>query len=128
MKKAVTLFLCLVFMHVCIFTQIYQLKGKLVCEKGDCNLPPHCGYIAFAKAFKLEVINTTYETTSKNIICIVPCPEFYGQVFFVHNRIYDIEITTENTHIISYSVMNDFSEEKLPTFWATSVKPDIISK
>ncbi len=105
--------------------QEYSLKGKLICESEDCELTPHCGYFAFAKAFKFEIISTTFSTTSKFMIAIVECPEFKGEKFFTDGSIYELTLIPKSTASFSWTVINEYEGRNLPTLWVKDISKSL---
>jgi hypothetical protein len=101
--------------------QDHTLTGKLVCTGGTCTLPPHCGTMAFAQAFKFEIITTTYTTQSKYMVAMVECPEFLGESFFIDGAVYNLTLIPKSTAEFSWAIVNPYEEENLPTLWVAKI-------
>lgn len=119
--KRLTSILFVLFVQEFIYAQEYSLKGKLICNKEVCKLTPHCGTFAFAKAFKFEIISTSYVTKSKYIVAIVGCPKLKGNNFFKDGSTYMLTLIPKSTASFSWAIINDYEKEKLPTLWVSSI-------
>jgi hypothetical protein len=72
--------------------------------------------MAFALAQKFEVINNNSLAASQ-IIAVTRCPELYGKEFFKKGNYYKAIITTYSIDTVDYSVLSNYKESKLPTYW-----------
>ena len=93
---------------------VYELKGKIV---SDINLPPHCGVLAFSYVIEFEVVEVSGLPHSNVIPVIVPCPEFYGENFFIKNESYTLKIADEdqvsyNWGIVGQHLLDKYHLEK----------------
>lgn len=100
----------------------YKLTGKLV---ETVQMTPDCGNIAWAIAYKFEVLSTTIPSYDKKYVLIIqPCPEFLKDNFFQAGEIYEIDIATNSGVTFDFSVINNYEKENLPTFWTREIKKE----
>lgn len=108
--------------------QEYSLKGKLICNENVCPTAPGCGTFAFAVAYKFEIVSTDYKTSSKYIVAMIECPELHGGSFFKSGDIYEMTLIPKSEASFSWSIINDYEKENLPTLWVKEIRPPGINK
>jgi hypothetical protein len=123
MAKKMIISISLLFSFAIVNAQKkYHLKGKLVCDEIFCDRPIACGYFAIAQAYKFEIIETDYKTENKYIVGIIFCPDFYGSVFFIKDKIFDIRLTEETWELgFGVTLTNRYENENLPTLYVSEI-------
>jgi hypothetical protein len=99
----------------------YTLITRLV--KAE-QLPPHCGVIAWALTQKFSIDKSDFPGLNNGMAVLLnqPCPESAGDNFFVAGHFYEVTVQIENTSSLSYIIINNYSNEQLPTLWIVDIR------
>lgn len=81
-----------------------EFTGKIV---SDIELPPACGIFAFAYVIEIEVIDSPNFPHSNTVPIIIPCPEFYGEGYFVNGQTYRFKVSDENSAEFEWSIVGE---------------------
>lgn len=100
MKIILSLILSVIFISKDNNKATYQLISK-------CSVIGGCGNLLLAYEF---IFLNKSDSTLK--IGIIPCPELYGDNYFIEEKDYNIEFTTDSI-IKDYSVVNHFEIDSL---------------
>ena len=92
----------------------YKIKARLVEE---VPLPPGCGVVAWATAFKFKLIESNLDSSNQEIIIIFKCSGDYEKGFFKTKDVYSGEIATNSGVSFGYSLDNKYEKGNLATFW-----------
>ncbi|MCX6320165.1 MAG: hypothetical protein NTW29_22990 [Bacteroidetes bacterium] len=99
----------------------YTLSARLL--KAE-KLPPLCGVFAWAltQKFSIEKSDNPGMNNGLTVLLNQPCPESAGDNFFVAGQLYEMQVQSENTAPISYTIINNYSKEQLPTLWIVDIR------
>jgi hypothetical protein len=78
-----------------------------------------CGYYPFALGQKFEVLTNTASLKNRFVVIFNPCPELQKVGLLKKGVTYHISAT--KTKDKSSLIVNDYAQEKLPTFWAEEI-------
>ena len=103
----------------------FELTGEII---GTISLPPHCGYFSFAVAIEFRIVDFSIsDLPSETIGLIVPCPEFYGDNFFVVGTSYQLLVTQNEKPYEDFLIWNSSIVSKYAlarNFWVEDAKKE----
>jgi len=101
----------------------YFLTGKL--KKQYIPSSP-CGFEKFNYVFQFKIVDFNFHNYSKNCISIViPCPETYGEDFFVKGKTYQLKLVYIDIKELSGLIFDEkfLKKNKLEkVFFVSSIK------
>lgn len=81
-----------------------------------------CGDNAIAVVHKFEVIKVLKGKLDEPLVkLIIPCPELFGEGFFVKDGQYRMAAARDLSEAEGYAVVDDYEDEQLPRLWAIKV-------
>lgn len=88
----------------------YLLTGRI---SDTVDLPPACGYFAFATAVEMEVIS--YSDTSykrDHIVVIFTCPDFYDDEYFKVGQVHSVKVQDHNPASFNWAIINNGKQKE----------------
>ncbi len=86
---------------------------------------PHCGVIAWAITQKFEIMESDFPPMKVKypVLLYTTCPEFYGNHYFIAGKAYKVKVTEINTAPFTYTIVNNYKKDDLPSFWIQEIEP-----
>ena len=100
----------------------YSFSGILT---EQVELPAYCGIIAWASAFKFKIKRTDFKTKEKHLIILIQCPRGREEKFFEVGKLYEGIMATNSGVTFGWSILNEYENEQLPTFWARTIEKQL---
>jgi hypothetical protein len=108
----------------CIEKQQRRSEEAVLLETSTASLT--CGNIAYAQGFRFKLL--TGDNKGKAIIGIVPCPDFYGNIFLKGTK-FKLELSKNMSNLKGYEIINgipisngDKDETKIDTFYVSKIE------
>jgi hypothetical protein len=76
-----------------------------------------CGIFKMAVAMKFHL-----GAGDGGLLIVIPCPEFYGEHFFLKDQVYKVTLTASSSVCKNCTIINRYEKLKLPTYYAINIK------